>query len=87
MKILVTCENGCGSSLIVEMKIKQLLDEHGIKADVEHCDFATAKSTVADVYIGDAALINQLEYEDKMMVALDNILSDEEITEKLIEKL
>lgn len=87
MKILVTCGNGCGSSLIVEMKINELLAKFNKVADVEHCDFATAKSTIADIYIGDAALINQLEHEGKLKVPLNNILSEEEIIEKLINKL
>lgn len=84
MKVLVTCGNGCGSSLIVEMKINELLAKHGKKAEVEHCDFGTAKSAIADIYIGDAALVNQLDHEGKILIPLDNILSDEEITNKLI---
>lgn len=87
MKVLVTCGNGCGSSLIVEMKINELLGRYGKSANVEHCDFGTAKSTVADIYIGDAALINQLDHPGKTLIPLDNILSDEEIVEKLIKIL
>ncbi len=71
----------------MEMKINELLAKHNKVAEVEHCDFATAKSTVADIYIGDAALVNQLEHEGKMMIPLKNILSEEEITEKLIKKI
>lgn len=87
MKILVICGNGCGSSLIVEMKINELLNKYEKVAIAEHCDFATAKSTEADVYIGDAALINQLDKSDKWLIPLDNILSEEEIVEKLILKI
>ncbi len=84
MKILVTCGNGCGSSLIVEMKIKELIAKYNKNAEVEHCDFATAKSTVADIYIGDKALVNQLDHPGKILIPLNNILSEEEIVEKLI---
>ncbi|MFV0247321.1 MAG: PTS sugar transporter subunit IIB [Mycoplasmatales bacterium] len=87
MKILVTCGNGCGSSLIVEMKIKSLLEKYNITAEVDHCDLATAKTTSADVYVGSLELIEQLDYKDKIMVGLINILDEEEITEKLINRI
>ncbi len=83
-KILVTCGNGCGSSLIVEMKIKSLMQKNNKEAEIDHCDLASAKIQNADIYIGSKELIEQLEHEDKVKIGLLNILDEEEITEKLI---
>ncbi|MFP3489643.1 PTS sugar transporter subunit IIB, partial [Staphylococcus sp. SIMBA_130] len=37
-KILVVCGNGLGSSFIVEMNVKSILNELGIEAEVDHTD-------------------------------------------------
>ncbi len=51
MKIITVCGNGIGSSLMLAMKIQELCDENGIKADVESCDVSAAVGKQCDLFV------------------------------------
>lgn len=78
-KILVVCGNGLGSSFIVEMNVKKILVELGVKAQVSHTDLTTSKTEQADIYLGSADIVNQLDDGTRTVVALQNILNQAEI--------
>ncbi|MED4207675.1 PTS sugar transporter subunit IIB [Priestia megaterium] len=78
-KILVVCGNGLGSSFIVEMNVKKILVELGIEAQVSHTDLTTSKTEQADIYLGSADIVNQLDDGTRTVVALQNILNQAEI--------
>ena len=48
-KILATCGNGMGSSLLMEMKVKNVFDAKGLEYDISHCSLGEAK-TIANNY-------------------------------------
>ena len=79
MNILVVCGNGLGSSFIVEMNVKKVFKELNIDAEVSHTDLATAKTEKADYYIGSHDLIHNLEDGKRKIIALTNLLSQEEL--------
>ncbi len=78
-KVLVVCGNGLGSSFIVEMNVKNILNDMGVEASVSHTDLTTAKSEVADLYIGSKDLISNLEDGSKTIEGLTNILDQNEL--------
>ncbi|MGE1111905.1 PTS sugar transporter subunit IIB [Priestia megaterium] len=78
-KILVVCGNGLGSSFIVEMNVKKILVELGVEAQVSHTDLTTSKTEQADIYLGSADIVNQLDDGIRTVVALQNILNQAEI--------
>ncbi|MEE3892822.1 MULTISPECIES: PTS sugar transporter subunit IIB [Priestia] len=78
-KILVVCGNGLGSSFIVEMNVKKILVELGVEAQVSHTDLTTSKTEQADIYLGSADIVNQLDDGTRTVVALRNILNQAEI--------
>lgn len=78
-KILVVCGNGLGSSFIVEMNVKKILVELGVEAQVSHTDLTTSKTEQADIYLGSADIVNQLDDGTRTVVALQNILNQVEI--------
>jgi PTS system ascorbate-specific IIB component len=78
-KILVVCGNGLGSSFIVEMNVKKILVELGVEAQVSHTDLTTCKTEQADIYLGSADIVNQLDDGTRTVVALQNILNQAEI--------
>ncbi|MED1490542.1 PTS sugar transporter subunit IIB [Bacillus smithii] len=82
-KILVVCGNGLGSSLIVEMNVKKILKEMGVEAEVSHTDLATSKSEQADIYLGSKEIVENLEDGKRTVVALKNILDQNEIRSEL----
>lgn len=82
-KILVVCGNGLESSLIVEMNVKKILKEMGVEAEVSHTDLATSKSEQADIYLGSKEIVENLEDGKRTVVALKNILDQNEIRREL----
>jgi len=78
-KILVVRGNGLGSSFIVEMNVKKILVELGVEAQVSHTDLTTSKTEQADIYLGSADIVNQLDDGTRTVVALQNILNQAEI--------
>jgi ascorbate PTS system EIIB component len=78
-KILVVCGNGLGSSFIVEMNVKKILVELGVEAQVSHTDLTTSKTEQADIYLGSADIVNQLDDGTRTVVALQNIFNQAEI--------
>jgi ascorbate PTS system EIIB component len=82
-KILVVCGNGLGSSFIVEMNVKNLLNQMGVEADVSHTDLTTAKSEKADIYLGPQDIISTLDDGTRTIVGLKNILDQNELKSAL----
>ncbi|PHM49927.1 PTS sugar transporter subunit IIB [Xenorhabdus miraniensis] len=76
MKITVVCGNGLGTSLIMEMSIKNILQELGVEASVEHVDLGSAKGTVSDIFVGTKDIAEQLiiQNADRKIIALENML-------------
>ncbi|WP_309090715.1 PTS sugar transporter subunit IIB [Domibacillus sp.] len=83
MKIMVVCGNGLGSSFIMEMNVKKALTEMGKTADVDHTDLASAKTEQADIFIGAADIVGQLNDGIRKIVTLENMMSIPEIKSKL----
>ncbi|MEM1503973.1 PTS sugar transporter subunit IIB [Domibacillus sp. 8LH] len=83
MKIMVVCGNGLGSSFIMEMNVKKALTEMGKTADVDHTDLASAKTEQADIFIGAADIVGQLNDGSRKIVTLENMMSIPEIKSKL----
>ncbi|PHM46060.1 PTS ascorbate transporter subunit IIB [Xenorhabdus mauleonii] len=76
MKITVVCGNGLGTSLIMEMSIKNILKELGVEADVDHIDLGSAKGTTSDIFVGTKDIVEQLIKQDVngKIIALENML-------------
>ncbi|TDL34195.1 PTS sugar transporter subunit IIB [Jeotgalibacillus sp. S-D1] len=83
MKIMVVCGNGLGSSFIMEINVKKALTEMGKTAEVGHTDLTSARTEQADIFIGAADIVGQLEDGSRTIVTLENMMSISEITSKL----
>lgn len=86
LKVLAACGNGMGSSLIIKMKIEQVLKDMGLQCEVHHASVGQAKSDarnfdlviVSEVFAGEFA-----DAGNAKVVGLINLLSDEEIRTKV----
>lgn len=83
MKIMVVCGNGLGSSFIMELNVKKALKELGKTAEVDHTDLTSAKSVQADIFIGAADIMGQMDDGKRIIVNLENMMSIPEIKSKL----
>ncbi|MBF4232113.1 PTS sugar transporter subunit IIB, partial [Vibrio anguillarum] len=52
MKIMVVCGHGLGTSLMMEISIKNIVKDLNVDAEIDHIDLGSAKGTICDIFIG-----------------------------------
>ena len=90
MKIVSACGSGLGSSLMVSMKISEILKKLNIEAEVSHSDLSSLIFSDADLYVLSKDIAESIEaqrLDQSKIISLSNILDDAEITAKLKERL
>lgn len=90
LKIVAACAMGAGSSLMMEMKIKEVVKDLGIKASICHCPISEAKSTAKRYDVVFTALnfvssFKSAEEAGVKVIGIKNVLSAPEIKQKMIE--
>lgn len=85
MKILVCCGNGLGSSFMIEMNVKKILQELGVQAEVNHSDLSSASGIKADIYVGTRDIASQMTNLGGVVVSLNNMVDKNEMKTKLEE--
>lgn len=76
LKVLAVCGLGMGTSLILRMTVETVLARLGIDAVVENTDMSTARSTKADVIIGQRMHVIELEGLAPVAVTIDDFIDD-----------
>ncbi|VEU59353.1 PTS sugar transporter subunit IIB [Mesomycoplasma neurolyticum] len=88
MRIKCVCGSGLGSSLLLEMNVKMVLDKLNIPYDsVEHTNISSFNKNEADFVVVGADVAPTLDFDQDKMVILINILSKDELEKKIREKL
>ncbi len=83
-KIMVVCGNGLGTSLMMEMAVKEVASKIGLAAEVDHEDLSSAASSTADIWVAATDVANQLADAGKEnIVSLANIFDKASIEEQL----
>ncbi|EHD20763.1 MULTISPECIES: PTS sugar transporter subunit IIB [Brenneria] len=85
MKITVVCGNGLGTSLMMEMSIKNIIRDLGVSAEVDHVDLGSAKGTPSDIFVGTKDIAEQLVAQSVSgkIVSLDNMIDKNAMKERL----
>lgn len=85
MKVLVACANGAGTSLMLSMTVKRVLQKHNLKTTrLHHCAIAEGKSS-ANQYDLIFTTPNfkdhfaNAERNGKKVLAVQNVMSDAEV--------
>jgi PTS system ascorbate-specific IIB component len=87
-KIYFICGNGLGSSLACQMTAEDVLSANGLAADMEHESISSAPGLKTDIIV--SAENFKIQFDKFEMdpaikfVFLHNIVSPDEITEKLV---
>lgn len=68
LNIITVCGNGIGSSLMLKMKIEEICEAHGIKANVDSADFNSAQGKKCDLIVTVKELAYQFEGRDVAIV-------------------
>ncbi|QZE12498.1 PTS sugar transporter subunit IIB [Mycoplasma sp. Ms02] len=88
MVIQTVCGSGLGSSLLVEMNVKSVLDELNVAYDsVEHTNISSFTGQGVDYVVVGADVAPTLDFPEDKKVVLLNILSKQELKEKLVKLL
>ncbi|EFF41190.1 PTS sugar transporter subunit IIB [Mycoplasmopsis alligatoris] len=84
MVIKTVCGSGLGSSLLVEMNVKSVLDSLGVEYDsVEHTNISNFSGAGVDYVVVGADVAPTIEFPEDKKIVLLNILSKKELEEKL----
>ncbi len=79
MKILAVCGLGQGSSLILRMTVEEVLDELGIKADVDHMDVSIAQNERADYILTNKELADSMSNPIAKVLVVNSYFDKDEI--------
>lgn len=90
LKVLVACGNGMGTSMILKMKAESTFKKVGLEATIDHSAVGEAASTAGsyDIVFCPKNLLSQFDgvkNSGVKVIGLTNVLSEEEMTEKLRE--
>lgn len=92
MSFLVCCANGAGSSLMMKMTLQKVLTKLNIKpAKIHHCALSEGKSAASQFDIVFCAqnftsMFADAEKKGTIVIGLRNIMSAQEMEEKMKEK-
>lgn len=89
MKILAVCQNGLGSSFIVQMNIQNILKEENVDTSnisVDHADVGSTGADSADYFFTDKTLADNLNVPKDKVIPLNSLIEKEE-TKKDINKI
>lgn len=90
IKLLAVCGNGMGTSTMMKLKAKKILDSHEIDCHAENCSIGQAKNSINnyDVVIASTHLASQLKPKSStVLIPLKNIMDAKEMEARLIEVL
>lgn len=86
--ILVVCGNGLGTSLMMEMAVKEVLKKLNVEALVSHEDLSSALSSSADIWVAASDVANQLKEAGKdNVISLTNIFDKAALETQLAEMI
>ncbi len=91
LKILVSCANGAGTSMMMKLRTEKAVKDLGLNVQtIHHCSISEGKSQAMqyDIVLCPLNFVEMFEAAAKKGVAIigiKNVLSDKEIKEKLVE--
>ncbi|MFC4556145.1 PTS sugar transporter subunit IIB [Georgenia faecalis] len=83
LKVLAVCGLGMGTSLILRMTAESVLTRLGIAAQVDNTDLSTARSTEADVIVGQGMHMTELEGAATVIVTVDDFVDESALEARL----
>ena len=89
LKVMISCANGAGSSLMIKMKVEKIFKNLGISSTIHHCPISEGKNNAYnyDVVFTAINFVSQFENaaaKGVKVIGIQNIMSEKEITEKIL---
>ncbi len=83
LKVLAVCGLGMGTSLILRMTTETVLARLGVTASVENTDLSAARSTEADVIVGQGMHMSELDGAAPVTVTVDDFVDEAALEARL----
>lgn len=92
LKVIAACGSGMGSSQIIKMKIEKIFKKLGISVQIHHSSVSEAKNLAPNydvVFCSEALKGNfaNAAANGTIVIGLKNLLSEQEIEQKIIENI
>lgn len=84
MKIVTLCGMGFGTSLTLKMIIDNILETHGIRAEVKAWDLGSFKGQSADIVVAPQDMKRHLQNYQGRVVLVNNLTDRKEIESKIL---
>ncbi len=90
MKVVVSCANGAGTSLMMKMRVEKALKDLNVRVTkIHHCSISEGKSTAStyDVVFCPLNFVDMFKdaaAKGVTIIGLKNVLSDIEAREKIV---
>ncbi|WP_028263789.1 PTS sugar transporter subunit IIB [Atopobium fossor] len=80
---LIACRTGMGSSMMLKIKVQQVVQAHDFPIELHHDTLDAVKSFKGDLFITMSDLADELKNEVPYIIGIDNLMDKEEIAKKL----
>lgn len=84
MVIKAVCVAGLGSSLLIEMNVRSVMDKLNIDyEEVSHTNLSSFSPAGVDLIVVGADIASSIDFPEDKKIVLTNLLSSSELEEKL----
>lgn len=80
---LVACRSGMGSSMMLKIKVNQVIKENNYPISVEHSNLDALMSFKGDLVITMADIATEIKDKAPYVIGIQNLMDKNEIKEKL----
>ncbi len=80
---LVVCRTGMGSSMMLRIKLEQVISENKFPIEMEHDVLSALSNYDVDFVVTMSDLVEQVESEAKYIIGIEDLMNKEEIKVKL----
>ncbi len=82
-KALIACRTGMGSSMMLKIKVDQVVKANNFPLEVQHSTLDDVKSFKGDLLITMADVADEMAGQVPYVIGINNLMDKEEITKKL----
>lgn len=82
-KALIACRTGMGSSMMLKIKVDQVVRAKGFPLEVQHSTLDDVKSFKGDLLITMADVADELKGQVPYIIGINNLIDKKEIETKL----
>lgn len=80
---LVVCRTGMGSSMMLMIKLEQVIEKYGFPIEMHHDVVSAVSNYDVDFVVTMNDLVEQLRSEVKYIIGIEDLMNKEEMKEKL----